>query len=103
MARALDSLGDLALELQRGTGNAAGKDLALLVEELLEELCVLVVHIFDACLLEAAVLFLLYLYCRRIQEADVISLYHNNLSYSLAGASAGAALGSFILARRRSA
>ena len=50
-------LSDLALELQGSTGQTAGKNLALLVEEPLEELSVLVVHIFDVCLLETAVFF----------------------------------------------
>lgn len=40
-------LGHFALELQGSTGETAGKNLALLVEESLEELSVLVVHVFD--------------------------------------------------------
>ena len=59
-------LSDLALELQGSTGQTAGKNLSLLVEEPLEELSVLVVHIFDVRFLEAAVFFLLHLYCRRV-------------------------------------
>ena len=59
MACSLDGLRDFLLELQGSTGNTAGKDLALLVEELLQEFSILVVDIFDACFLEAAVFLLL--------------------------------------------
>ena len=51
----LHGLGHLLLELLRRTGQATGQNLALLVEELFEELAVLVIHILDAELLEAAV------------------------------------------------
>ena len=59
MARTLHGLGDLLLELLRSTRQAAGKDLTLLVEELL-----------DAELLETAVLFLLDVYRYGIQVTD---------------------------------
>jgi small subunit ribosomal protein S18 len=55
VARTLHGLGHLLLELLRSTRQAAGKDLTLLVEEFLEELPVLVIHVFDAELLETAV------------------------------------------------
>ena len=62
MARTLHGLGDLLLELLRSTRQAARKNLALLVEELLEELAVLIIYVLDAELLETAVLFLLDVY-----------------------------------------
>ena len=55
MARTFHGLCDLLLELLRSARQTAGKDLALLVEEFLQELSVLIVHVFDAELLEAAV------------------------------------------------
>ena len=65
-------LGYFALELQGSTGQTAGKNLSLLVEEPLEELSVLVIHVFDVRFLEAAVFFLLYLYCRRVEKSDFV-------------------------------
>ncbi len=62
MAGTLHGFGNTALEFQRSTGDAAGKDLALLVEELLKELGILVVDILDAATFETAVFFLLYVY-----------------------------------------
>ena len=59
MARTLHGLGHLLLELLRSTRQAAGKDLTLLVKEFLEELPVLVIHVFDAELLEAEYFFFL--------------------------------------------
>ena len=70
MARTLHGLGDLLLELLRSTRQAARKNLALLVEELLEELAVLIVYVLDAELLEASVLFLLDVYRYGIQVTD---------------------------------
>ena len=67
MARTLHGLGDLLLELLRSTRQAARKNLALLVEELLEELAVLIIYVLDAELLETAVLFLLDVYRYGIQ------------------------------------
>ena len=51
MTGTLNSLSDTTLELQRSTGDAAGKDFALLVEELLEELGVLVIDVLDMTLI----------------------------------------------------
>jgi hypothetical protein len=79
-ARTLDGLRDLALELQGSTGDAAGKDLALLVEELLQELGVLVIDILDAGFLEAAVFLLANLYGRRVQITDFVVVSHNDSS-----------------------
>ena len=62
MARTLHGLGDLLLELLRSTRQAARKNLALLVEELLEELAVLIIYVLDAELLETSVIFLLDVY-----------------------------------------
>ena len=57
MASTLDSLRQFALVLQRGTGDTTGQNLALLVHETQQEIGILVVDVFDAVLLEAAVLF----------------------------------------------
>ena len=62
MASALHGLSHATLILQRGAGDTTGKDLALLIEELLQELGILVVDILNASLLEAAILFLLLIY-----------------------------------------
>jgi hypothetical protein len=77
-AGTLDGLRDLALEFEGSTRDAAGKDLALLVEELLEELRVLVIDILDTGLLEAAVFLLANLYGRRVQIADFVVVCHNS-------------------------
>jgi hypothetical protein len=76
-AGTLHGLGHLALELEGSARDAAGKDLALLVEELLEELRVLVIDILDAGLLEAAVFLLANLYGRRVQITDFVVVCHN--------------------------
>lgn len=70
MTGALDGLGHLLLELLRSTRKTTGQNLALLVEELLQELAVLVVHVLDAELLETAVLLLLDVYRHRVEVTD---------------------------------
>ena len=62
MTSTLHSLSHAALELQGSTGDAAGQDFSLFVEELLEEFGIFVVDILDTALLEAAVLLLLAIY-----------------------------------------
>ena len=59
LASTLYSLSHTALILQGSTGDTAGKNLTLLVQELLEELRILIVDILDTTLLEAAILLLL--------------------------------------------
>ena len=59
MAGALDSFGHFLLILVGSTGNATGKDLTLLVDELEQEVCVLIVDIFDAEFFETAIFFAL--------------------------------------------
>ena len=61
MTSTLDSLSYTTLELKAIACDTTWEDLTLIVEELLEELGVLVVHILDASFLKAAVLLLLYL------------------------------------------
>ena len=70
MTRTLHGLGHLLLELLRSTRQAAGKDLTLLVKEFLEELPVLVIHVFDAELLEAAVFLFLDVDRYRVEVTD---------------------------------
>ena len=70
MTRTLHGLCDLLLELLRSTRQAAGKDLALLVEELLQEFSVLVIHVFDAELLEASVFLFLDVNRYRVEVTD---------------------------------
>ena len=55
----LYSLSYATLEFQRSTGDAAGKQFTLLVEELLEEFGVFVIDVFDTAAFETAVFFLL--------------------------------------------
>ena len=74
MTGALYGLCDLLLELLRSAGQTAGQNLALLVEELLEELSVLIVDILDAELLEAAVLLFLDVYRYGVEIADLAAL-----------------------------
>ena len=70
MTGALHGLCHLLLELLRGSRQAAGQNLALLVEELLEKFAVLVIDVFDAELLEAAVLLLLDVYRNGVEVTD---------------------------------
>ena len=58
MTGTLNSLCHAALELQRGASDATGQDFALLVEELLQELGVLVVDVLDTTAFETAVFLL---------------------------------------------
>ncbi len=60
MTRTLHGLGHTALEFQRSTGDAAGKNLALLIEELLEEFGILVVDVLDTAAFETAVFFFFF-------------------------------------------
>ena len=55
MTGTFDGLGDLALVFVGSAGDAAGQDLALLIDELQQEVGILVVDVLDAVLLEAAV------------------------------------------------
>lgn len=57
MARPLDGSGKAALIFQAGACKAAREDLALLIDELQEEVCVFVINVLDACLFETAVFF----------------------------------------------
>ncbi len=59
MTGAFHGLGHAALVLQRSAGDAARQNLALLVEEFLEEFGIFVVNVLDAALLETAILLLL--------------------------------------------
>ena len=70
MPCSLHCLGNFPLEFERSSGETARKDLSLLVQEFLEELCVLLVTIFDARFLETAVFLSPYFYCRRIEITD---------------------------------
>ena len=73
----------LLLELLRSTRQAAGQNLALLVEELLEELAVLVIHVLDAEFLETAVLLFLDVNRNGVEVSDfrlvVVFLCHGLL------------------------
>ena len=59
MAGTLYGLSHATLEFQRGASDAAGENLALLVEELLEEFGIFVVDVFDSAAFETAVFFFL--------------------------------------------
>ena len=56
MACALDGLRQFALVLQRGTGEAAGQNFALLIHKTQQEIRILVVDVLNAVFLEAAIL-----------------------------------------------
>ena len=62
MTCTLYGLSHAALVFEGSSRDAARQDLALLVEEFLEELGVLVIDVFDSALLKAAVFLLLKLY-----------------------------------------
>ena len=62
MTSTLYCLCHTTLEFERSTGDTAGKYLALLVEELLEEFRILVVDILDATSLKATIFLLLYIH-----------------------------------------
>jgi len=70
VAGLLDRLGHLALVLQRGAGEAAREDLALLIAQLQEEVCILVINILDTGLLEPAILGLFGFNLDRIEVPD---------------------------------
>ena len=55
MACALDSFGHFLLILVGSTGDAAGQNLALLIDELQQEVCIFIINVFNAKFLETAV------------------------------------------------
>lgn len=57
MTGAFDGLGYFALVFQAGAGQSAGQNLALLVEQLQQEVTILVVDVLDTGFLEAVVFF----------------------------------------------
>lgn len=71
VAATLDGLTHFTLVLQAGAGEAAGKDLALLVHEAHQEVLVLVVDVGDPHLLETTVLLLRRLDGDRREVADL--------------------------------
>ena len=71
MTGTLHGLSHLLLELLRSTRQAAGQNLTLLVEELLQELTVLVIYILDTQFLETAVLLLLYVYRNGVEITNL--------------------------------
>lgn len=58
MTCTLYSLCHTALEFERSAGDAAGKNLALLIEELLEEFRIFVIDLLDSAAFETTVFFL---------------------------------------------
>ena len=54
----LNGLSHATLEFQRSSGDAAGKNFALLVEEFLEEFRIFIINVFDSAAFETAVFFL---------------------------------------------
>ena len=59
MTGTLDGLSHATLVLEGSACDAAGQNLTLLVEELLQEFGIFVVNVLDTALLETALLFLL--------------------------------------------
>ncbi len=76
MTSTLHGFSDAALEFERSAGDAAGKDLALFVEELLEELGILIVDILDAAAFETAVFFLFGVYRQGSEVTDFAVCCH---------------------------
>ena len=76
VAGPFDGGGHFALILQGIAGNPAGKDLALFVDELDQEIGVLVVDVFDAVALEAAVFFALLTDLRIAEKFYIVSGGH---------------------------
>jgi len=77
VACTLDSLSYTTLELERSSGDAAGQNFALLVEEFFEEFGILVVDIFDAATFETAIFLFLNVYRQGSEVADFrLSLCH---------------------------
>lgn len=70
MTGALYGLSHATLKLERSACDATGKELSLLVEELLEEFGVLVVDILDATSLKATIFFLLNVNRQRGEITD---------------------------------
>ena len=90
MAGALNSLCHATLEFQRSAGDAAGKDFALFVEELLEEFGILVVDVLDAATLETAVFFLFYVHAHGREVAYFgLSLCHGLVLLCFCGGNFG--------------
>jgi len=78
MTGALDCLRNFLLVLVGGTGDATGKDFALLVDELQQEVSVLIVDVFDAEFFEAAVFFALCFNSYRGQIFDLAFVSHDS-------------------------
>src|SRR5690554_7177771 len=70
MTGSFNCLGHFTLVLQRGTGQSTGQNFSLLIQKLLQELRIFVIHVLDFVFLEAAVLFLFNLYRRRSKISD---------------------------------
>ncbi len=70
MTGSFNCRGYFALEFQGCTGNPAGKDLSLFIQEFLEKFRILIIYILDLVLLEPAIFFLLDFYSRRRQIPD---------------------------------
>ena len=77
MTGTFNGLSHATLEFERGASDAAGKDFALFVEELLQEFGILVVDIFDTASLETAIFFLLNVYRQGSEVADFRCLCHD--------------------------
>ncbi len=71
MACPFDRFGHFPLILQAGAGDPPRKDLSLLVHQLQKEIRVLVVDVFPAVLLEAAILLPLRLDVDRLEITDL--------------------------------
>jgi hypothetical protein len=76
LASLLDSLGYLALILKRVAGETTWKHLALVVEELLKELCILIIDVLNAELLEAAVFLLAAIHTCGAEVLYIVLLSH---------------------------
>ena len=82
MAGTLDSLSHFLLVFRGCTRDTAGKDLALFVHKLQEEVGILVIDIFDTALLETAPFFVLGIYRNRGQLFNVVIYCHRFYLFS---------------------
>ena len=65
MTGSFNACGHFTLIFQRSTGNPAGKNLTLFIQEFLQKFRIFIIHIFDLVLFEPAIFFLFYFYSRR--------------------------------------
>src|SRR5690606_1812020 len=87
MAGTLYGLGYFPLEFQGSTGEAAGQHLALVIDELQQEVCVFVIDVFDAILFKTAVLLTVVLHFGGSYVLDLFICHYSATSSALGASS----------------